>query len=499
MVAAVAAPALSAATTRREASPRLGTAATAAILLLAALAIRAPNLGHPTFHPDEQLYLHIGRAMAAGELLYVDVWDRKPIGLFAIYAASTLFGAGVLPYQLIATACAAGTAVAIAAIARPRAGPFAAAAAGVVYLAGLERLAGGGGQANVFTNLFTTSAALLTTRALADGSPRALGLNGTAASGLVGLALTVKQTAAFEGVLFAMVLLFALWRRTRSPAGVAGWALLFLAGGLIPTASVFGAYAAMGHADAFWFANVESILLKLPSEPEGVTIRLLVLLAVLLPLALTAAPGLRRGPLIVGWFAAATAGFAALRNADYHYAIPMLPPLCVAAATVFTRRIVGPLCATGVIAWALWLADHPGAAADRDRARAELPRLASVIRRHLGSGCLYVWSGPVALYEAAGACRPTRYPFPDHIFYPPERFAIGVSPQQEMRAIFSRRPTVVVTEPGALLHANAEIRSVLKDELSRGYRRVAVMPLHVGRVEFKMYVWTRLPGSDRAR
>src|SRR3569623_982326 len=58
----------------------------AALLLLVALAARCVDFGNPVIHVDEQYYLLVGDRLLHGALTYVDIWDRKPIGLFAIFA-----------------------------------------------------------------------------------------------------------------------------------------------------------------------------------------------------------------------------------------------------------------------------------------------------------------------------------------------------------------------------------------------------------------------------
>lgn len=69
-----------------------------AVFFLVALVLRAPWLGDPLFHADEQFYLLMGDQLWHGVLPYVDLWDRKPLGLFLIYAAArALPGNGVLP------------------------------------------------------------------------------------------------------------------------------------------------------------------------------------------------------------------------------------------------------------------------------------------------------------------------------------------------------------------------------------------------------------------
>ena len=93
---------------RLSAHPRLSAAA---FFLLLALLIRSPQFGNPVIQVDEQFYLLVGDRMWHGALPFVDVWDRKPWGLFALYAAIRLLGGeGIIQYQVVATLFAAATA-----------------------------------------------------------------------------------------------------------------------------------------------------------------------------------------------------------------------------------------------------------------------------------------------------------------------------------------------------------------------------------------------------
>ena len=65
-----------------------------AILTAVAVAARAGTFGNPNIHVDEQFYLYVARRMLEGARPFVDVWYRKPIGLFALYLP-----AAALPYS----------------------------------------------------------------------------------------------------------------------------------------------------------------------------------------------------------------------------------------------------------------------------------------------------------------------------------------------------------------------------------------------------------------
>ena len=135
-------------------------------LLVFAIVVRARDFGNPIVHVDEQYYLLVGDRMLHGALPYVDIWDRKPVGLFAIFAAIRLLpGHGILAYQLVATFFAAATAWLIASGGRRLgASPLGALIAGLAYVLWLSFLSGRGGQSPVFYNLFVAGAAALTLR-----------------------------------------------------------------------------------------------------------------------------------------------------------------------------------------------------------------------------------------------------------------------------------------------------------------------------------------------
>ena len=116
-------------------------------LVLLALILRAPTYGDPDTALDEQFYLLVGDRMLHGALPYVDIWDRKPVGLFLIYAAIRLLGGdGFIQYQVVAALFAGVTAAFIWLIARRMTGSFPAAIAGISYLLWTNIFAGGAGQ-----------------------------------------------------------------------------------------------------------------------------------------------------------------------------------------------------------------------------------------------------------------------------------------------------------------------------------------------------------------
>ena len=149
--------------TGRE-GPRLSSGLLmAGSLLLVALAMRLQFLGNPLLDSDEGFYLLVGERMLHGALPFVDIWDRKPVGLFLLFAAlRRLGGDGVLAYQLAGTLVVAATAFLVARLSRQFAPRGAAMLAGMIYLAWMVLGSAAGGQAELFLALPVSAAGLIT-------------------------------------------------------------------------------------------------------------------------------------------------------------------------------------------------------------------------------------------------------------------------------------------------------------------------------------------------
>ncbi len=462
-------------------------AVAALLLALGALALRCWDFGNPVIHVDEQYYLLVGDRMLHGALPYVDIWDRKPIGLFLIFAAIRLLpGDGILTYQLMATAFATATAWGVWRAARMiGAAPLGALAAGVAYLIWVSLLGGRGGQSPVFYNLLMAAAMLLVLRLPRLGDRCAVGAiiaSGTAACLLAGLAIQIKYTPVFEGAFFGLAHLWYLRRAGASLGLMALAALLWMATGAAPSLVVIGFYQGLGGSafDAFWFANVTSIFLR-PGYPiEQLLMRLLGIFAQLLPLMVAGAYGWRvraQGPLAretglaTLWIASALTGFAAIGTFFDHYALPLVAPFAMLAAPTLGRgwRIAGGALAIGLaillVRGAIRPNDAPGA---REVAR-------SVALNSRG-GCPYVFIGDTITYRLADACLPTAYAFPNLLAYTTEQGATGIDEAAEVRRILRRRPPVILSSTRRLAIWNRTSVAELRPVLARDYRVVLSTP-----------------------
>jgi 4-amino-4-deoxy-L-arabinose transferase-like glycosyltransferase len=466
----------------------------AVLLLLVALTIRGWDFGNPVIDADEQYYLLVGDHMLHGAVPYIDLWDRKPIGLFALFAAIRLLpGDGILAYQLLATAVAWATALVVAVAAGTLgANRRGALAAGMVYLASISLLSGGGGQAPVFYNLPMAFAALLTLRLPARAAREQVGaivVSGTIACLLAGIAIQMKYTPMFEGAFFGMAHLWFLHRAGARLGTIVGPALLWIVMGLAPTLGAIGWYLAKGSVafDAFWFANVTSIALR-PGYPAGrLAIRLLSIFAQLLPLLAAAAITWRRRArsglaaetmtIAFAWTAAAMVGFLVIGTFFDHYGLPLVAPLAILAAPTLgrSRRMLGIALTVSV---AILIADRVIDPDERASARA----VAAVIEANSGSECPYVFVGPSILYHLAHACVPTPYAFPNLLAYATEQGAIGIDQPTEVRRIMANRPPVVVTSDRRTAIYNPDTLRVMAAALAHDYRAVFSVPGGKGRV-----------------
>lgn len=465
---------------------RMSRPAIAALLLLIAVALRAIDFGNPVIHVDEQYYLLVGERMLRGAIPYIDIWDRKPVGLFVLYAAAAaLPGDDILDYQLLATLFAAVTACVVASGARTLgASRTGAVAAGAAYLIWLPLLSGRGGQAPVFYNLLIAGAAWLTLRLprLASGGARgAIVGNGAAACLLAGLAIQIKTSAGFEAAFFGLTHLWWLRRAGAGAGTMVGSFALWLAIGFAPTLAAIGWYWSIGPAalDAWWFANVTSIFLRPGYAISQITLRFLGIVAQLSPLLLCAAIGWRRrrarlsGERMIafGWLAAATIGFGAIGTFFDHYALPLIAPLAMIAG-IALGRIPRVLVGTLALGMLLFVVERAFVRDDRAGAR-EVGRLVAANSR---GGCPWVLIGDTIVYSLADVCLPTAYVFPNFLAYTTEAGATGIDAATEVRRILAGRPPVIVASTRVVKIWNPATVALVKPALARDYRPVFSTP-----------------------
>jgi hypothetical protein len=451
-----------------------------ALLTAAALLIRLPHFGDPAFTIDEQFYLLVGDRMLHGALPYVDIWDRKPIGLFLIYAATRLLGgAGFWQYQIVATLFATGTAFLIYRIARIVSGRAAALMSSLLYLLWIELAEGGGGQSPIFYNLLVAGAALALIRsggAVDEGRFRRLSL---LAMLLTGLALQIKYSVLAEGLCFGMLL--AGWSIARLGLRRAAThvALLVLVA-LGPTLAVFTFYAAIGQAHAFWFANFASILLRASTPPAALHFRAEMAALRLIPLGICIAVSLvtlcqdRSAPtnrwrlVMLAWCTASAFGVFEIGTLYTHYILPAFVPFTAAAAPAFSRAPRGPVLALLATALPLSTMHWPDLERTR-RHKTEIARLAALIPTDVDKGCLQMFDGPPVLDYVSHGCALSRFVFPDHLSAALEAHAIGVAPSVELHHLLAERPEAITIAETDMRMPNRATFAIMRAALARDY------------------------------
>jgi 4-amino-4-deoxy-L-arabinose transferase-like glycosyltransferase len=469
-------------------------------ILAVAFATRLVAFGNPVANIDDQFYLLVGHDWWRGQIPYLDIWDRKPPGLFLLYALLAKIGGGsILVVQIAASLFAAGTAWLIRAVALRFAGPRAALFAALSYLFMIPLLGGQTGQSPVFYNLFMAGAALLLFRSVEGDAT--IGRAAPWAMLLCGLSMAIKQVAFVEGAYFGLAFLFLLRRAGQSWGSLGKAAALMIVVALAPT--VIGilsfALAGPGALQTVVHANFVSIFLKAPAGVEGKLVGIALFLVYALPLLLFAMFGYRKlrreqpdrlaRKLLTGWLVAAVGGWVIVPNFFDHYALPLLVPLAVLAAPFFDRAI-GHLYFAALAIACLAQGIILDWSNNRD-ARVWFNRLAATSDAARRGGCLFLADGPTALYQAVPSCRLTRYLFPYHLVLQTERNAVGVDTTAELRRVLARRPAVVLTQESERAKHGSAVNALLDDTLRQDYRPIFTVPANAPPTVATLSVWQR--------
>ena len=423
-----------------------------ALLLGFALLTRWMTFGDRNLFNDDLLFVTIGQRLHEGAMLYVDIWDRKPPGLFLIYYVITGLSRQVIAYQLAGVVSVAATAEAIARIARRIADPVGSASAGILYICMMVLVGGRGGQAAVFFNLPMALAALILLRAgpaLRGGQcPPSVG----GAMLLAGFAIACKQTAAFEGVFFGLFALAQLARAGTPPLRLLRTALPLAFAGAAPMLACALLFGLVGHFDVFWRTMVTANTHRIYNPGHDVLTRLAAFLMLLGPAFAMALAG---GFMVADrphrpehrfaclWLAAALVGFFAIPNLIDHYALPLLTPLSVLTAPFLGRRWIGFPLGTAYVTVIL-IGTNSFAFDKAARDNQKLDALLALIHAHDPDPRLFVFDGPVGLYALTGSWPPTPLIFPLHLYSQTEADVSPYPTMREVNKVLAWRPTTVV-------------------------------------------------------
>ncbi len=187
-----------------------GAAAALLVLALWVALVRSPTFDLRSSHPDEALFLLIGDRWLHGLLPYVEIWDVKPPGLFALFAlAQGIVRPGVLAARILGAVAVFASCCALHAFSRHHLGHRSIGiAAAAIYPAYSLILYGSRTCPELlFTPFVITGLDLALSqwkRRQACDPPKAI-----IAGLLFGLAVIIKQSAVFDAGLAAGLVAFA--------------------------------------------------------------------------------------------------------------------------------------------------------------------------------------------------------------------------------------------------------------------------------------------------
>jgi hypothetical protein len=455
-----------------------------AALFAVAVLTRAGRIGDPTIQMDEQFYLLVADRMWHGALPYVDIWDRKPILLFLIYAALRPFSPdGIVAYQIGALLFATATAFFTVLIARRFANLTGALLAGVAYLLYLPVLGGAGGQSPVFYNLFMAIGAWEVIRAGEVNDDAGIWRHGLRAMLWTGLAIQVKYTAAIDGLAFGLWLIVLLIRRNDAPARIVERAAMWAAATLVPTLIAAGFYGLIGHGREFLQANFLSTFQK--QQPGSFptlhflgtsTLELTALVVIaMFSIGFLVSRKAITAPMtfVMLWAIFSVADFFALGNYYDHYALPLLVPATIVCAPILETAIGG---AVGMALFGWFAYQFVGFPTNGFRQFDEM-RIAAMVdaaKPYVAHGCIYLNDGPPIVYHLTHSCLPTRYAFPEHLNDAAEAVATEATPS--MAALLASRPSAVFVANGYTRQTrNLVTAAMLNAALASDYQRVAAL------------------------
>lgn len=410
----------------------------ALLFFAATLITRIPAFNRTVLDWDESLYFLMAREWRLGHLPYSTIWDNKPIGIYAIFAAfQAVFGDHVYVIRIATVVFISVLAFTVYKItANLTASRTAALVSGAAVI--LCSLSNDGLSAN--TELFMASfKALAIWAALTTRLGFLVGL-------CLGAAFMVKYVAVFEAP--AVFFLF-LFRQRRLSAGVT-----VIIGAALPLIAVILLYAYAGKLGLWWdcsiLSNFRRVDVPFPTAAFTYAIRtqawrwgpLLLLGLAMLAFALIR----RRGSdiFLAAWLLGGIVGVVSAKSFYDHYFLQILPVLCVILGVWFARlprratlQTAFVLAALALPAWAAHIALH-------DTTGPDVPALVASDLKTQHPDSIYVFDSQPIIYALSGLASPTRYVLPSELignFLP--RIA-GVNASAEVARILATSPQFII-------------------------------------------------------
>ena len=462
-------------------------------LLLGGLAwwIRAPSFMQSVIDHDESTYIVIGEAIWRGELLYTDVWDTKPAGIFLIFgAALKLFGGSVYTIRVLATLAITLTAIALT---------FAKRRLGMSWLEGITSGAlcvlmcsaqtyGLPAHIELF---FIPGVAIALWMLSGQGSP---GVMRTTVAGLaLGLAFIVKYVALFDAIALTLpLLLYPCYRALRDGTERASHMrrlLIFAVVFALPFALLHLAFTLTGNFQAFYeatyvipgrYVNMGSDAARWRLWVELHRVYPYITSALYLSLLLGILRWLktRRGGLELSlatlWVLCAWASVLTPGKPFTHYLLQLALPISFyapRALSLIPLKALSRACLSVTLISIFIYGDQRAETYQRVyRHRPDVPReAAAYLRGRLEpQDLIYTANFDHILYHLLQRRSPTKYVHRSLLTNPKHLKTLALDPQREIAHILSQRPRFILTV-GRYRHR------ALNEALRRDYQRVKTL------------------------
>jgi 4-amino-4-deoxy-L-arabinose transferase-like glycosyltransferase len=484
------------------------------VLVLLAAATRLPAFALSVVDWDESLYFIMAEQWRAGHLPYTVVWDNKPIGIYAVFAAfQTLLGDTPVSMRVAGVLAIAATAVLLCRLTRhllrdlpPLTAELTGALAGALYIVTTIPDDGVAANTEIFMEAFTCLGMLLALTPagrLPWGRVLGIGLS-------LGVAFMLKYVAVFD-MLAVFLGVTALPGRTS--AGLARlWdvvklGLVFSLGALAPFVAAVLLYAVHGALGVFLQASLLSNLRRVAIPVSGnsflgafwsqaMLYPTLYAALIWVVLRLIASRGAARLEmfLLLLWVVTASIGVASGGLYFSHYFIQLLPVLCIG---------VGLMAGQAVALWrpvprvALLMLIAAGLVTPIQAASVDIGRMIPIaMRPPVGFGPLcdtpaevardlkpelakapgetiYVFDGEPVLYSLLHARLPTTYVFPSFLLSRLLSYTVNIDPLAQLDAIMTQRPLFVIRRrfPGVQLPQtrNVSVYARMEADLAADY------------------------------
>ncbi|QCE32918.1 hypothetical protein FAI41_04540 [Acetobacteraceae bacterium] len=452
------------------------------------LLCEAAAIGNPFPFSEQQYYLYGGGQILQHQMPYVDFWDRKPVGLFLLFAPIHLFG----PYRFYALPLIAALFLWCGALAVSRIATLFSCRAFPSFLAGAVYLIGSnafpdetGGQAEQFYIPIILFAVLL----MIETWPRitntrsVLIKTGIGVMFLMGVALEIKTSCAWDAVfLMISLLLIAVCQPDLS---FQKRSLLFLGCGALwgfiaalPTLLIMGYYVwhsalydwtwanilnhhlrskAIGHSTTFFdYHHYYLNYLKHAGETclfWGLPVFYFTYHFIDIGLAKyhskerPLVPSLTPSFFIFAWGWVSLIASIQLRGgyAAVHYTMACMPAAVILGALLWPKEIFGKIF---LLLPLLYFTPH--AILTNCLSHKEETKLEQTVTQLLQQpGCLFQLSGSYLFYDLTSAtsqCRVNKFLLSGMLTSPEEQFALGINREDQFLGDLQKYPLYVVID-----------------------------------------------------